>query len=597
MTNALLAQLLQTNTALLAQIAANGQQGPKHSVPKLDRFSKGDPQPWMVQIQNQFRACHVPEGDQYAHAVAALGDPAASLWNSQEQQLDEEQRTLEKLFKFLDSSGQLTRKHEAFDKLQELKLDPRNLEDSTTEFNRLAERSGAVYQPEGLSALYQHKVKHMSSPLCNEVMQQNQYDRYGDVLELQKRTAAVFQAQSHLLESAIQSEQSSSRKRKCSLQIARKRKKNQCKKQELAFAHAVTSASQIANGLASTSESVSTESQQLPVSSEVKTLCTVPAEKDSWSQRASKASRKPAARPAQQQVAKKQKHTAAAAPAGTGVVISGRTFYPSGVKRTEEERNILASDGRCFWCVQKGHQAKACPDKGKLQVSLPHEPDLPNSKFGASSRMLLSEHFDEIQNLSGKQFTVHATCESKDCCSDNSTCCSSLHSFLEADLAGKHVWINAPYDQLTEYVHKYKARKLYNPFSTSACIMIPKWHGFGRLCRGMRLLKEYRKGTVMFSKIDKQGNRQPMKGVPWDVQIFYDAPRPPDVCCKCTIRWFVNGIFWLVCRTKSTSPNRHRCDGQLCQLSVCSAKRSHGHTAGGGGGARQRQQCKNSWHH
>ena len=42
----------------------------------------------------------------------------------------------------------------------------------------------------------------------------------------------------------------------------------------------------------------------------------------------------------------------------------------------------------------------------------------------------------------------------------------------------------------------------------------------------MRLLKEYRKGTVMFSDIDKQGNRQPMRGVPWDVQIFYDAPRP-----------------------------------------------------------------------
>ena len=415
----------------------------------------------------------MPEGDQYAHAVAALEDPAASLWNSREQQIPEGERTLEGLFTFLDSSGQLTREHEAFGKLDELQLDPRKLEDSTAEFNRLAERAGAVHTPEGLSALFQLKVQHMSSPLCNEVMQQNGYKRYGDVLELQKLTAAVFQAQSHLLDSAVQSEQPISRKRKCSLQIARKRKKSQCKRQKMAFAHAVSSASQIAIDLTCTSETVSRESQQLSVSSEVETLCAIAAEKDTWVQRATKASRKPAARPAQQQVAK-QKHTAAAAPAGKGVVISGQTFYPSGVKRTEEEKTILASDGRCFWCIQKGHQARDCPDKGKLKVSLPQKPDLPESKLDASTRMLLPERFDEIQHLSGKQFTVHATCESKSHCSDIPTCCSSLHSFLEADLAGKHVWINAPFDQLTKYVHRYKAQKARHPCSASACIMIPK---------------------------------------------------------------------------------------------------------------------------
>ena len=39
------------------------------------------------------------------------------------------------------------------------------------------------------------------------------------------------------------------------------------------------------------------------------------------------------------------------------MVISGKTFYPPGVKRTEEEKNIPAGNGRCFWCVQKGHRA------------------------------------------------------------------------------------------------------------------------------------------------------------------------------------------------------------------------------------------------
>ena len=84
-----------------------------------------------------------------------------------------------------------------------------------------------------------------------------------------------------------------------------------------------------------------------------------------------KASKKPVAsnRSAQPPAAKKPM-PAAMAPASKGMVISGKTFHPSTVMRMEEERAILASDGRCFYCVKKGHKEPLCPNRKDLKVSL-----------------------------------------------------------------------------------------------------------------------------------------------------------------------------------------------------------------------------------
>jgi hypothetical protein len=111
---------------------------------------------------------------------------------------------------------------------------------------------------------------------------------------------------------------------------------------------------------------------------------------------------------------------------------------------------------------------------------------------------------------------------------DNALCtdyCSIEKSFLKTDVSGRHCWLNAPFDQLHTFIQHYKSCKRLAPGTTSACIVVPDWHGpFRGLLKGMQLLRTYQKGTVLFNAPESDGVRRDLPGIPWAVHVYYDAP-------------------------------------------------------------------------
>lgn len=95
------------------------------------------------------------------------------------------------------------------------------------------------------------------------------------------------------------------------------------------------------------------------------------------------------------------------------------------------------------------------------------------------------------------------------------------------------MWINAPFNRLTDWIKHYSKLKALDP-SLSACFLVPKWNSttnslpaFQKLLLtsiNARLLKEYPAGTLLFEAPTTCGTREAMPGTPWPVQIYYDAP-------------------------------------------------------------------------
>ena len=74
--------------------------------------------------------------------------------------------------------------------------------------------------------------------------------------------------------------------------------------------------------------------------------------------------------------------------------------------------------------------------------------------------------------LSGREFTHDAAANDN---GDNALCtnfCSPSDSFMSKEHT-RHVWINAPFTQLTAFVQHYLHCKQLSPDSTSASILVP----------------------------------------------------------------------------------------------------------------------------
>ena len=86
-------------------------------------------------------------------------------------------------------------------------------------------------------------------------------------------------------------------------------------------------------------------------------------------------------------------------------------------------------------------------------------------------RRLLQPLFSELQSLSGKSFTLDAAAND---CGDNAHCssfCTPSRSFLN-ELHSGHIWVNAPFTLLREFVQHCLQCKQAAP-STTACIVVP----------------------------------------------------------------------------------------------------------------------------
>jgi len=67
-----------------------------------------------------------------------------------------------------------------------------------------------------------------------------------------------------------------------------------------------------------------------------------------------------------------------------------------------------------------------------------------NDVRDSSDRMFVQEEYVNLQHLTGRQFTYDACCDDRGVnahCADFS---SPTNSFLQCDIAGRHVWLNAP---------------------------------------------------------------------------------------------------------------------------------------------------------
>ena len=96
--------------------------------------------------------------------------------------------------------------------------------------------------------------------------------------------------------------------------------------------------------------------------------------------------------------------------------------------------------------------------------------------FEASSdRMLTAEVFQKVQSALGVTFTVDGACNPS---GDNSHVPSKFysteHPFQSARIRGETLWLNAPFEQLSEMLEHYRAEKLVDPYNTSGCFVVPR---------------------------------------------------------------------------------------------------------------------------
>ena len=141
-------------------------------------------------------------------------------------------------------------------------------------------------------------------------------------------------------------------------------------------------------------------------------------------------------------------------------------------------------------------------------------------------RRLLQPLVSELQSLSGKSFTLDAAANDSGDNAHSSSFCSPSNSFMN-ELHSGHIWVNAPFTLLLEFVQHYLQCKQAAP-STTACIVVP---GFllpvmRPFLKGMHILKTYRKGSTLFDAPTASGKRRAMAGTHWPVHVFTDAVVP-----------------------------------------------------------------------
>ena len=143
----------------------------------------------------------------------------------------------------------------------------------------------------------------------------------------------------------------------------------------------------------------------------------------------------------------------------------------------------------------------------------------------SENRKLLPTVFHEIQALCGREFTLDAAANDN---GDNALCanfCSPSNSFMSTEHTG-HIWINAPFTQLTTFVQHYLHCKQLSPDSTSACILVPGYlmPVLKSLLSGMTCLKRFTKGAALFEQSTRSGSMTTSPSLNWPVYVFIDVP-------------------------------------------------------------------------
>lgn len=182
-------------------------------------------------------------------------------------------------------------------------------------------------------------------------------------------------------------------------------------------------------------------------------------------------------------------------------------------------------------------ELSAFPAEGAVDTtSLPDKAD----------RAIHTAEFEMIQKLCGQSFTLDACCN---LIGSNSLCeqfCNESNSFLEHSVVGNHIWLNAPFSELYEFIDHYVTQKETSPRDTSACILVPRWKDKGLVhpaLAHMRLIKCFPKGYHLFNapSTENANKRKRLAGVPWPLDVYYHPPTPVNTS-KFAMQF--KGLLW-----------------------------------------------------
>ena len=97
-----------------------------------------------------------------------------------------------------------------------------------------------------------------------------------------------------------------------------------------------------------------------------------------------------------------------------------------------------------------------------------------------------------------------------------------------------HLWINAPFMKLHEFITHYNDCKAISSSNLTTCILVPGYllPVLKPLLANMHLLKRFSKGTTMFDAPTANGQRRPMPGVHWPIYVYTDSMQSVAVPAK-----------------------------------------------------------------
>ena len=145
-----------------------------------------------------------------------------------------------------------------------------------------------------------------------------------------------------------------------------------------------------------------------------------------------------------------------------------------------------------------------------------------------SDCMITPEHIAKIQKLIPHQFTLDACANVT---GDNRLCeryCSHCDSFLKRDLQNEFIWLNPHFQAAQTFFEHYFDQRDAHPTTVGGCTLLPTWSNLIEQPRikELRKLVHFPKGTRLFTQPCPKGStrRQPMPGIPWPVNVYYQSP-------------------------------------------------------------------------
>ena len=104
---------------------------------------------------------------------------------------------------------------------------------------------------------------------------------------------------------------------------------------------------------------------------------------------------------------------------------------------------------------------------------------------------------------------------------------SKANSFLTADVSGKKVWINPPFQRAGSFIKHYLNIKAISP-STSAVLVLPKWTSasWWHLVQRFTTIREFPCGSQLFTAAPTRPGlpRRALGPTKWPVVVLYDPP-------------------------------------------------------------------------